>query len=188
MEYRELVKRLQYEMAEKLDSSMTVKVGKMEKEPEGTYTVLSIGFADKDMVQGWMINVDALYLEHPELGVSGMVWEITKSMMRDLVSAGKKFAEVFPYWTVENLVTMKKIPTKGNESLLSEVPHRENGKMSVVYQVEVKDEDGSITIPITNDMLSEYYVSEERLHKAALKNMPERNREEKKTVRDRNER
>lgn len=79
MEYRELVKRLQYEMAEKLDSSMTVKVGKMEKEPEGTYTVLSIGFADKDMVQGWMINVDALYLEHPELGVSGMVWEITKS-------------------------------------------------------------------------------------------------------------
>ena len=95
MEYRELVKRLQYEMAEKLDSSMTVKVGKMEKEPEGTYTVLSIGFADKDMVQGWMINVDALYLEHPELGVSGMVWEITKSMMRILYQQGKNLRRYF---------------------------------------------------------------------------------------------
>ncbi|MCC8101626.1 MAG: DUF5688 family protein [Clostridiales bacterium] len=74
-------------------------------------------------------------------------------------------------------VVLDAVGCERNADLLATRPHvrLDNSDIAAVYKIEIgKDENGSYSIPITNEMQHRYGISLEELHEQALKNSEER--------------
>ncbi|MCD8076423.1 MAG: DUF5688 family protein [Lachnospiraceae bacterium] len=74
-------------------------------------------------------------------------------------------------------VVLDAVGCERNADLLADRPHMrlDNSDIAAVYKIEIgKDEDGTYSIPITNEMQHRYGISMEELHDQALKNSEDR--------------
>lgn len=81
------------------------------------------------------------------------------------------------YDQMKDTLVIQLVPVAGNEQKLSQIPHRRVEDMALVYRFELENNvQGSSSILLTNDMLTTYGITADRLHadalKAAVKNHP----------------
>ena len=73
------------------------------------------------------------------------------------------------YETVKDHLTMQVVPVEPNKEMLEGIPHKTVEDIAVVYRVEIPgSSDGTATTLVTNQLLSEYGVTAEQLHRDAL--------------------
>jgi len=77
------------------------------------------------------------------------------------------------YEKMAETLVMQVIPIKGNEKILDEVPHQVTGDIATVYRFQIEtDGEKESTILITNQMLENYSITAEKLHRDALEFAP----------------
>lgn len=82
--------------------------------------------------------------------------------------------EIMDYEKVKGKIFPKLVGTQNNAELLSQRPHKLIDDLAVTYSIHVGEgRDGSMSIPITQQMLDHYGVSVDELHRAAVTNMPD---------------
>ena len=75
------------------------------------------------------------------------------------------------YTAAAHRLSLALIPVRGNEVMLSTVPHRAVEDLALIYRV---DQEEGISVVVNDRMLALYGVSRERLHEDALRSAPER--------------
>lgn len=77
------------------------------------------------------------------------------------------------YTDLKKGLMMELIPAEANENLLKVVPHRVVEDLAMVYRFDYRDPRGdTIGIPVTNEMLKCFDVTEDELHADALTYAP----------------
>ena len=78
-------------------------------------------------------------------------------------------SSITDYETVKDHLTMQVVPVEPNKEMLEGIPHKTVEDIAVVYRVEIPGStDGTATTLVTNQLLSEYGVTAEQLHRDAL--------------------
>ena len=78
-------------------------------------------------------------------------------------------SSITDYETVKDHLTMQVVPVEPNKEMLEGIPHKTVEDIAVVYRVEIPgSSDGTATTLVTNQLLSEYGVTAEQLHRDAL--------------------
>ena len=78
-------------------------------------------------------------------------------------------SSITDYETVKDHLTMQVVPVEPNKEMLDGIPHKTIEDIAVVYRVEIPGSaDGTATTLVTNQLLSEYGVTAEQLHRDAL--------------------
>ncbi len=75
------------------------------------------------------------------------------------------------YTAAAHRLSLSLIPVRGNEVMLSTVPHRAVEDLALIYRV---DQEEGISVVVNDRMLASYGISRERLHEDALRSAPER--------------
>lgn len=102
--------------------------------------------------------------------------EIERELKR-LSTVPSEFEEIVERFTdisfVRERVIMVAVNTERNESLLSEVPHRNVEDLSLIYKVVISmDENGTASITVRNEHLSFWKLTPDSLHELARENTP----------------
>lgn len=78
-------------------------------------------------------------------------------------------SSITDYETVKDHLTMQVVPVEPNKEMLDGIPHKTIEDIAVVYRVEIPGSaDGTATTLVTNQLLSEYGITAEQLHRDAL--------------------
>ena len=90
----------------------------------------------------------------------------------DAVSQGKGFDLdlVQDYGKAKERLCMEVIPIKGNEELLTGIPHTVMEDLAVIHRIDIDDH---AVVTVTNNLLDHFGISEEQLHADALVSAPE---------------
>ena len=100
------------------------------------------------------------------------------AILNKIAADAKQVSEAIPafevssitdYETVKDHLTMQVVPVGPNKEMLESIPHKTVEDIAVVYRVEIPGStDGTATTLVTNQLLSEYGVTAEQLHRDAL--------------------
>lgn len=100
--------------------------------------------------------------------------EIAEEIIYTLKEIETHSFETFSTEFLENnddKILFELVNTKENEALLADRPHREFQDLSVIYYwIVSRDEDGTMTLPITNTISEKLELPEERLYELAMEN------------------
>ena len=78
-------------------------------------------------------------------------------------------SSITDYETVKDHLTMQVVPVEPNKEMLDGIPHKTIEDIAVVYRVEIPGSaDGTASTLVTNQLLSEYGITAEQLHRDAL--------------------
>ena len=73
------------------------------------------------------------------------------------------------YGKARERLCMEVIPVKGNEEVLSGIPHTVMEDLAVVYRIDLND---NASVTVTDEMLDSFGITEEQLHADVLENAP----------------
>ena len=126
---------------------------------------------------GVNVNLNQLY----EAYSNGHEYDDCIEHAADLAENGLKNAPAYDvdklndYSQMKDKLSMEVVSSERNAEMLANVPHEDMEDMSVVYRFVLggSDKDGISSILITNELLDQYGVTPEQLHKDALENAPE---------------
>lgn len=93
--------------------------------------------------------------------------------IRDIHDVQKNLSveDFLDFEKMEDNIIFRVVGAKENESRLSDMPHRLENDMAIVYQIMAeKAGDGVATVQITNHMMERLGVDERKLYEVALKN------------------
>lgn len=77
------------------------------------------------------------------------------------------------YEAMKEKLSIQVVPTAGNEDMLKNIPHKEMEDLSLVYRFILdSDARGQQSILVTNNLLENYGITQEQLHKDALEVAP----------------
>lgn len=83
-------------------------------------------------------------------------------------------SKITNFENVQDKIIPRIIGMEENEELLSNRPHAVMDDLAVIYAVDLGSNDnGAMSVPITNHLMENWNVSQETLHEAALTNMGE---------------
>lgn len=90
----------------------------------------------------------------------------------EAVSQGRGFDLdlVQDYGKAKERLCMEVIPIKGNEELLTGIPHTVMEDLAVIHRIDIDDH---AVVTVTNNLLDHFGISEEQLHADALVSAPE---------------
>ena len=90
----------------------------------------------------------------------------------EAVSHGQSFDLdlIQDYEKAKERLCVEVIPIKGNEEMLSGIPHTEMEDLAVIHRIDL-DENAVVTV--TNGLLEHFGISEEQLHKDAIASAPD---------------
>ena len=78
-------------------------------------------------------------------------------------------SSITDYETVKDHLVMQVVPVDPNKEMLEGIPHKTVEDIAVVYRVEIPGAaDGNATTLVTNQLLAEYGVTADQLHRDAL--------------------
>lgn len=85
-----------------------------------------------------------------------------------------RMSELMDYDSMKSKLMVQVVPTKGNEEMLSGIPHKEQEDMSLVYRfVFDSNKNGMASTVVTNQILQQYDITADQLHADAMTNAPE---------------
>ncbi len=176
MNYEDFVQQ----MIEGLEGPLSDRFGKMEirirdvrKLQNASYE--GVTFRPESSPVGMTIDFRGKFEAYKEgKALSAIRWDVLKEVERGLEELPRIDVEAIrDYSAVKEHLTMQIVSTAANVDRLGNVPHVEMQDMSVVYRLELGESPyGCMTTLITNEMLEEFGISAEQLHRDALENAP----------------
>ena len=83
-------------------------------------------------------------------------------------------AALTDYDQMKDKLIMEVVSAEANADMLDKVPHKDMEDMAVVYRFEIdSNDDGRVTILVTNQLIETMGVTPEQLHADAMENAPE---------------
>lgn len=158
-------------LQEAQDRMWGVKVGiqNVEKLQGESYTGLSIQPNDSPMAA--TINLDSLYIQMSDGKSFQEVADNLISQAADIITDMPKIDvnNLTNYDQMKNTLVVQVIPTDRNEDMLANIPHKNIEDMSVVYRMQIdQNETGTSSVLVTNAMLENYGITAEQLHQDAM--------------------
>ena len=158
-------------LQEAQDRMWGVKVGiqNVEKLQGESYTGLSIQPNDSPMAA--TINLDSLYIQMSDGKSFQEVADNLISQAADIITDMPKIDvnDLTSYDQMKNTLVVQVIPTDRNEDMLANIPHKNIEDMSVVYRMQIdQNETGTSSVLVTNAMLENYGITAEQLHQDAM--------------------
>lgn len=100
---------------------------------------------------------------------------ILNDVMAEIKKALRDIPRIDPshfmnYAAAKNKLVMQVIPAKQNEEMLNKVPHKTIEDIAVVYRIELGDDERhGLSTLVTNEMLNDFGVTRETLHRDAVR-------------------
>lgn len=104
--------------------------------------------------------------------IQDIMQDLSKEYVRNIVPESSFIAEnVYDFSKIKNLITTKIVNAKQNKLFVKSRPHKKIDDLVCFYQISINNFlDGRITIPISNELLKHWEISNEELHKLAVEN------------------
>lgn len=101
--------------------------------------------------------------------IEGRNYLTMDSDTRELLTKG------FSWDVAKEICFIKAVPVSNNQEYLMNLPHRTQGDIAAIYQIDLGEfHDGQMTLSVTNELAEKMGVMEDTLYQAALKNTMEK--------------
>lgn len=104
--------------------------------------------------------------------IQDVMKDLSKEYVRNIVPESSFIAEnVYDFSKIKNFITTKIVNAKQNKFFIQSRPHKKIDDLVCFYQISIKNFlDGTITIPISNELFKHWGISNEELHSLAVEN------------------
>lgn len=169
MDFNEFQNQILQEAKERM-WGVQVEIRPVEKLQGESYTGLSIQPNDSPVAA--TLNLDAVYNQMVDQG------KTFQEVADDLISHAVDVIVDMPkidvndltnYDQMKNTLVVQVIPTDRNADMLADIPHKNIEDMSLVYRMQIdQNETSTSSVLITNAMLENYGVTLDQLHQDAM--------------------
>ena len=167
MTFKEFATEVSERIRQKFPNNEVIGERRIDKLQGRSYNGLVIKMTNSDVCM--TLDLDAAYRDF----TNGMDLEMVFLKVFDSIEnatvpvSQKDLDDVKDYAVVKEGLIMQLILVKGNEDLLSTLPHRIIKDMAVVYRYMFKCEGKSATFLLNNEIIREYGITAEQLDKDA---------------------
>lgn len=118
------------------------------------------------------IYINDFFKEYEQgMELSSILEEMAAIRQSHEVGKTVSMEELLDFERIKDSITFKVIGAELNKAMLSDMPHRMENDMAIIYQILLKDvEDGVATIKISNYLMEQLGISEQTIHDLALEN------------------
>ena len=119
------------------------------------------------------IYLESFYEQYNQgKNIQDVMKDLSKEYVRNIVPESSFIEEnVYDFSKIKNLITTKIVNAKQNKFFVKSSPHKKIDDLVCFYQISIKNFlDGTITIPISNELFKHWGVSNEELHSLAVEN------------------
>lgn len=167
MTFKEFAAEVSEKIRQKFPDNEVIGEKRMDKLQGQSYNGLVIKMTGSDVCM--TLNLDAAYKDFtngtdPEMVFSKIFHSIENA---EVPVSQKDLDDVKNYAVVKEGLIMQLIPVRGNEDLLSTLPHRIIKDMAVVYRYLFKREGRSATFLLNNELIRGYGITAEQLDRDA---------------------
>ena len=169
-----LVEDIKNELEHRGRTNMEVSSVHVEKLNE-SYDAATV--KEKDSHIGVNVNLNRLFDQYKanEITVTEAIFHAA-----DIAENGLKDTPQFDvnsiadYSQMKDKLSMEVVSAEKNAEMLGTIPHEEMEDMAVVYRLILgENESGRGTVLVTNNLMEQFGITQERLHADAMKNAPE---------------
>ena len=121
------------------------------------------------------IYLNSFYEQYQDgKNMSEIMVQISEVQLSHEVTQDFDVKSVTEWEQVKDKIVPRVVGAEMNEELLSERPHTMVADLAVTYHIMLgENSNGTMSIPVTNQLMEHYGVTIEELHEAATTNMPE---------------
>lgn len=179
MTYETFLEQLQKDLEDRFatnqpenDRAVTIEIREMIKTQGESYQGISFQ-NEKSSVAG-CLNLEKSYQLYKAGADYEKILEKTEQDIRQFLNRMPpiKLDILRKYPLMKPLLMIELIPQKGNEMILSRIPHQKIEDLAVIYRLDLGDTPSGkrITTVITNALMEQLDVSPEKLHQDAVEN------------------
>ena len=173
MNFQDFTKTIQEQIKDYLPKQYEdAEVGIITTEKNNGLVLTGLGIRNEDENVSPCIYLNGYY-EELQAGkeMDNILKDIAACRVENAVIEKMDVNDLTTFEKVKDKITFKVIGTESNEMRLSQMPHRTENDMALIYQITVHmDSAGQGNIPITNSLMEVLGVNEEILHDLALEN------------------
>ena len=155
--------------AEKMFPNTEVSIRQVDKLQGESYKGLNVRI--KDSNTGLSMNLSKAFesFQTGENSLAGILKEVMDAVRNALQNIPQfNPADLSDYQQVKEHLVMQLIPKEANKKMLKGIPHKTFEDLAVVYRVELNDPGHEYSALVTNDMLKDFGVTAEDLHRDAV--------------------
>jgi hypothetical protein len=146
-----------------------VSIRQVDKLQGESYKGLNVRY--KDSNTGLSMNLSKAFesLQNGENSLGEILREVMDAV-RNALQNIPKFdpADLSDYQQVKEHLVMQLIPREANQKMLKGIPHKTMEDLAAVYRVELNDPGHEYSALITNEMLKDFGITAEELHRDAV--------------------
>lgn len=118
------------------------------------------------------IYINSFFREYEEgLELSSALEHIAAIRESQDVHKNVSAEDFFDFAKVKDSIVIKVVGAEANQTMLSDMPHRLENDMAIIYQILLKQTDeGMAAIKVTNQLMEQLGVNEQTIHDVALEN------------------
>lgn len=118
------------------------------------------------------ININNFFKEYEEgMKLSSVLEEIAAIRESYEIQKNVSAVDFFDFERAKDSIVIKVVGAEANKTMLSDMPHRLENDMAIIYQILLKQaDDGMAAIKVTNDVMKQFGVNEQTIHAVALEN------------------
>lgn len=152
-------------------SAVKIDVKDVTKIQGESYRGISFQNGDSP-VQGNLNMQNAFRLYEHGRPYTDILKETQQAIMRQMDQMPQfNLGAMMDYQAMKSTLMTELIPQNGNEDTLANIPHEKIEDLALIYRMDLGDRGGGkMTTIVTNQMMGEFGVTQERLHQDAIEN------------------
>ena len=168
MDYEQFLKQVAEDLKYSIPNA-TIEISDVVKVQGESYRGISVRMNDSPVADS--MNLRGAYERLMDGADYHDILQNIHDQTMEAVSQGRGFDLdlVQDYGKAKERLCMEVIPIKGNEELLTGIPHTVMEDLAVIHRIDIDDH---AVVTVTNNLLDHFGISEEQLHADALVSAP----------------